>query len=191
MDRASLGVGGGGRRSRSQSRGSMTPRQPPRTPSADAEPVIKGQQYSTQSSSSDGMDAQSALYESIDEGVYDQGLSTHQKTFSFFSFFLAGSESINFYIRHGRVRNDERAHQSLDFSCCWFVKKKRIQAEPTCVTGGFQNNSHLFDAWVPLMLFWPRQQSVRAGPLYYHDYKRATVGLIYPVGLQDIDTAWT
>lgn len=135
MDRASLGGGGGGggtgggRRSRSQSRGSMTPRQTLRAPSVDVDAVIKGQHYSTQSSSSDGIDAQSALYESIDEGVYDQGLSTilsldigpfvflhgtgihhflrrnGRGVYSFPLFFYFSLASI----RHGSVWNDEGA----------------------------------------------------------------------------------
>ncbi len=76
--RASLGGGSVARRSRSHSRGSMPARQGLRAPSGEADAVIKGQQqYSTQSSSSDGVDIQSALYESIDEGIYDQGLSNH------------------------------------------------------------------------------------------------------------------
>lgn len=80
MDRASLGGsgGGGGGTRRSRSRGSMTPRQslrplPSTATMADGGKAAAGQSYSTVSSSSDGIDVQSALYESIDEGIYDQG----------------------------------------------------------------------------------------------------------------------
>lgn len=91
MDRASLGSVAGGVSRRSRSRGSMPSRNASRA--ADADSSVKAghqqqqqqQQYSTQSSSSDGVDVQSALYESIDEGVYEQqGLSQlfQNKTFS-------------------------------------------------------------------------------------------------------------
>lgn len=73
MDRDSLRSGGVGRRSGSQSRGSMQQRKPLSIPASSAtDTPTTGSAFDSR-----GLDAQSALYESIDDDdiVYDQGQS--------------------------------------------------------------------------------------------------------------------